>query len=119
MEIARHIRALKRPAIPIAPLHLLGKGRLLEPKSPSRQNARLRAGIEKETEGVALVSGRQSPRQFPLHPYRLYCRGAGSQVRELQLADEVGESHDVEDYRLETRIAGGLARWGVDCQTLL
>jgi hypothetical protein len=28
------------------------KGRLLEPKSPSGQNARLRAGIEKETEGL-------------------------------------------------------------------
>jgi hypothetical protein len=27
------------------------------------------AGIEKETEGVTLVSTRHSPRQFPLHPY--------------------------------------------------
>jgi hypothetical protein len=45
------------------------KGRLLEPRSPSGQNARLRGGIEKETEGVTLVSTRQSPRQFPLRPY--------------------------------------------------
>ena len=27
------------------------------------------AGIEKETEGVTLVSMRHSPRQFPLRPY--------------------------------------------------
>ena len=27
------------------------------------------AGIEKETEGVTLVSTRHSPRQFPFHPY--------------------------------------------------
>jgi hypothetical protein len=46
------------------------KGRLLEPKSASGQNARLRAGIEKETEGVTLVSTRHTSRQFPLHPYR-------------------------------------------------
>ena len=57
------------PAIPIAPLHLLGKGRLLEPKSRSGQDVHLRAGIEKETEGVTLVSTRHSPRQFPLPPY--------------------------------------------------
>ena len=37
------------------------KGRLLEPKSPSGQHARLRTVIEKETEGVALVSTRHSP----------------------------------------------------------
>src|SRR5450756_2172788 len=48
---------------------LLGKGQLLEPKSPSRKNARLRAGIQKETEGVTLVSTRHGPRQFPLRPY--------------------------------------------------
>jgi hypothetical protein len=36
---------------------------------PSGQNARLRAGIEKETEGATLVSTRQSLRRFPLHPY--------------------------------------------------
>src|SRR5450759_2738855 len=35
---------------------------------PSGQNARLRAGIEKEIEGVTLVSTRHSPSQFPLHP---------------------------------------------------
>jgi len=39
---------------------LLGKGRLLEPKSPSGQNARLRGGREKETEGVTLVSTRHT-----------------------------------------------------------
>jgi len=37
----------------------------------SGQNARLRAGIEKETEGVTLVSTRQTSRQFPLRPYNL------------------------------------------------
>ena len=47
------------------------KGRLLEPRSPSGQNARLRGGIEKETEGVTLVSARHSAPQFPLHPYTL------------------------------------------------
>ena len=76
------------PAIPIAPLQLpatfdpedsraepllrgrvLGKGRLLEPKSPSGRSARQRGGTEKETERVALVCTRHSPRQFPLHPY--------------------------------------------------
>ena len=34
----------------------------------SGQNARLRGGIEKETEGVTLVATRHSPRQFPLPP---------------------------------------------------
>jgi hypothetical protein len=47
-------------------------GRFLEPKPPSGQNARLQAGIEKETEGVTLVSTRHSAPQFPLHPYN--CR---------------------------------------------
>jgi hypothetical protein len=47
------------------------KGRFLEPKSPSGQNARLRAGIEKATEGVTLVSTRHSPPQFPSHPYSI------------------------------------------------
>src|SRR5450830_402515 len=50
---------------------LLGKGRLLEPKSPAEQNSRLRVGIEKETGGEPLVSTRQSPRQFPLPPLHL------------------------------------------------
>ena len=36
----------------------------------SGQNASLRAGIEKETEGLTLVSTRHSALQFPLHPYR-------------------------------------------------
>src|SRR5450756_3063947 len=45
------------------------KDRLLEPRSPSGQNARLRGGIEEETEGAILVSTRHGPRQFPLHPY--------------------------------------------------
>src|ERR1019366_41330 len=36
---------------------------------PCGQNARLRTGIEKETEGVALVSTRHSAPQFPLPPY--------------------------------------------------
>jgi hypothetical protein len=35
----------------------------------SGQNSRLRAGIERETEGVTLVSMRHSAPQFPLHPY--------------------------------------------------
>ena len=39
-------------------------------KLPSGQNARLRSGIEKETEGVTLVPTRHSAPQFPLHPYR-------------------------------------------------
>src|SRR5664280_2685379 len=34
-----------------------------------RVHAASRAGIERETEGVSLVSTRHSPRQFPLHPY--------------------------------------------------
>jgi hypothetical protein len=38
---------------------------------PSGQNARLRGGIEEETEGAILVSTRHGPRQFPLHPYSL------------------------------------------------
>ena len=54
---------------PSTPGILQGKGRLLEPKSPSGRNTRLRAGIEKDTEGVTVVSARRSPRQFPLHPY--------------------------------------------------
>src|SRR5664279_3584303 len=56
-------------AEPLLRGRLLGKGRLLEPKSPSGQNGHLWAGIEKETEGVTLVSTRHSPRQFPLQPY--------------------------------------------------
>src|ERR1035437_7107660 len=57
---------------PLRPYRILReKGRLLEPKPPYRQNARLRAGIERETEGVTLVSTRHSPRQFPLRPYTL------------------------------------------------
>ena len=39
-------------------------------KLPSGQNARLRSGIEKETEGVTLLPTRHSAPQFPLHPYR-------------------------------------------------
>jgi len=34
-----------------------------------RRSARLRAGIERETEGVTLVSTRHGARQFPLRPY--------------------------------------------------
>src|ERR1039457_921002 len=41
-------------AEPLLRGRLLGKGRLLEPRSPSGQNSRLRARIEKETEGVTL-----------------------------------------------------------------
>jgi hypothetical protein len=41
------------------------KGRLLEPRSPSEQNPRLRAGIEKETEGVAPVFARHSTPAIP------------------------------------------------------
>src|SRR5450759_1452662 len=40
------------------------KGRFLEPKSPSRQKAGQRAGIEKETEGVTLVCTRPAPRKL-------------------------------------------------------
>ena len=40
-------------------------------RPPSGQTARLRGGIEKETDGMTLVSTRHSPRQFPLHPYIL------------------------------------------------
>ncbi len=36
---------------------------------PSGQNARLRAGIEEETDGVTLVVTRHSAPQFSLHPY--------------------------------------------------
>src|SRR5450830_334817 len=60
---------------------LLGKGRLLEPRSPSGQNARLRSGIAKETEGVPLVSPRHSRRQYPLHPYTRRDRSHGSAAR--------------------------------------
>ena len=41
-------------------------------ESPSGQNAPLPAGIEKETEGVTLVSTRHSAPQLPLHPYRCW-----------------------------------------------
>jgi len=41
---------------------------------PSEQNARLRAGIKKETEGVTLVSTRHSAPQFPLHLYTILQR---------------------------------------------
>jgi hypothetical protein len=46
---------------------LLGFGRV-------GTNARLRAGIEKETEGVTLVSTRHSAPQFPLRPYSSLCK---------------------------------------------
>ena len=59
-------RRLARLAI--TPGRLLGKGRLLEPKSAFEQSARLRVGTEKETEGGTLVSTRRSPGQFPLPP---------------------------------------------------
>ena len=44
---------------------------------PPGQNARLRAGVKvprprRERDRIAMVSTRQSPRQFPLHPYRSY-----------------------------------------------
>src|ERR1035437_6991984 len=49
-------------------------------ESPSGQNARLPGGIEKETEGMTLVSTRHSAPQFPLHPYiagdpQRHCQG--------------------------------------------
>jgi hypothetical protein len=47
----------------INPGSLQEKGRKLEPK--------LRGGIRTKTQGIALVSTCHSPRQFPLHPYRL------------------------------------------------
>jgi len=39
--------------------------------APSGQNARLRAGIEKKTDGVTLVSTRHSPRAIPIAPLQL------------------------------------------------
>jgi hypothetical protein len=65
------------------------KGRLLEPKSPSGRNSHLRGRIKEEAEDVTLVSGRQSPRQFPLHPYTVRCQ-VMSEVREWR-----GQSLDV------------------------
>jgi hypothetical protein len=62
-------------AEPLLRGRLLGKGRLLEPKSPSGENAGLRVGIEKETEDLTLVSTRHSLRQFPLCPYSSNERG--------------------------------------------
>src|ERR1035437_9296915 len=64
-------------AEPLLRGRLLGKGRLLEPKSLSRQNARLRAGIKmprphRERDRMAPVSRSTAPRQFPLHPYTSY-----------------------------------------------
>src|SRR5664280_2055661 len=53
-------------AEPLLRGRLLGKGRLLEPKSPAEQNSRLRAGIEKETEGLTLVSTRHSAPAIPI-----------------------------------------------------
>jgi hypothetical protein len=38
---------------------------------PLQRPSLLRAGIEKETEGVTPVSTRHGPQQFPLHPYTL------------------------------------------------
>jgi hypothetical protein len=90
-------------AEPLLRGRLLGKGRLLESKSPFGQNARLRGGIEEETEGAILVSTRHGPRQFPLHPYndnhlrvcskRLLdgCQG----LRVLGIRDEARPSHPV------------------------
>jgi hypothetical protein len=46
-------------------------GRKERLKLPSGQNAHLRTGIEKETEGVSLVSTRHRPPQFPLPPYTI------------------------------------------------
>jgi hypothetical protein len=44
-----------------------------------------RAGIEKETEGVPLVSTRHSAPQFPLHPYNVSesCRLQHGQLRRV------------------------------------
>ena len=50
------------------------KGRLLEPKSPSAQNPVYGAGIQKETEGVALVSTRHSPPATLTEPVRALAR---------------------------------------------
>ena len=72
-------RRLARLAI--TPGRLLGKERLLEPKSAFEQSARLRAGTEKETEGVTLVSTRHSPRQFPLRPYSMANRSMSTPKR--------------------------------------
>ena len=55
----------------IHPRMLPEKGRFLEPKSPSGQNARPRSGIEEETEGVTLVSTHHRPPAIPIaavHP---------------------------------------------------
>jgi len=55
-------------AEPLLRGRLLGKGRLLEPRSPSGQNARPRGGIERETEDVPLVSTRHRPPAIPIAP---------------------------------------------------
>jgi len=44
------------------------KGRFLEPKSPSRQKAGLRAGIEEEAAGVTLVFTRHRAPAIPIAP---------------------------------------------------
>jgi hypothetical protein len=62
-------------AEPLLRGRLLGKGRLLEPKLSRGQNARLRAGIEKETDGVRPRSLRaNAPRNF--HCTRTACRNS-------------------------------------------
>jgi hypothetical protein len=72
----RRLFAPQRPAIPIAPLQdrLIAKKRDLKQAATQQlltgQNARLRGGIQKETEGVTLVSTRHSAPQFPLRPYK-------------------------------------------------
>jgi hypothetical protein len=55
-------------AEPLLRGRLLGKGRLLEPKSPLEQNSRLRAGIRGETGGVTLVSRRHGLPAIPIAP---------------------------------------------------
>ena len=61
------------------------KGRLLEPRSPSGQNARLRGRIEKETEGVTLVSTRHSP-------HNSHCTPTVSAARSATLKDLIAKA---------------------------
>src|ERR1035437_2978120 len=58
-------------AEPLLRGRLLEKGRLLEPKSPSGQNARLQAGIEKETEGVTHGLYAPQPPAIPIAPLQV------------------------------------------------
>ena len=71
---------------------------------PSGQNARLRGGIEKETEGVTLVATCHRPQQFPLHPYTF-----GIAKRKSFLIDSKGKIAKVYESVSPAKHAGEVA----------